>query len=218
MEFPAYAEKWVKLQDLRGQLTAITADIAERLTALAVHPQSTKIMWRRAQLLGDTVDDVDESALDRGKLSALCERRNDLVAVIEELERRLNAEQGPIDAEICARLKPEHDQLAHAMCKTLIALQAQMKTYRAFTDRLNSEGIAWSGRLRPAQLTALGDPIDKNSRLAMYLDDMARHGIVSQAEIPAEIRHERPPAPAPVSAQKQPKPRLVADSDWSAVA
>lgn len=220
MAYPAYAEKWAKLQTLRQDLTAIETDIETMLSAMAPHVSSDETANRRAKLLGDPVTAADESALDRKKLSALCERRRDLFAVIEEQERRVELEQSVVDQDICAQVKPEHDALAAAMCKALITLHGHMKAYGSFVDQLNGEGVAWSGRLRPAQLRPLGDPNDKHSRLALYLDDMAQYGIIRDQDIPAELRHERTAAvPALTAKSDKRRPQLVrSENEWSEVA
>lgn len=226
-----YSAAWAKLQELRGEFSEIDLQVNNFLTAMSTHRTDDVRDQRIARLVGDRSQPVVLPEVNNARLNELRRHRSDLRSAIQEMERRVAEAQAAASAEICERVRVEHDRLAREICHSLIKAHASMKKYGALIDLLNDQQVYWTGHLRPSFARMLGDPNDTTSRLATYLSDAADHGIISYEEIPDCIRpppevrrgysKQSAATSAPVTLGRRLR-RLVAadnqDVEWSATA
>src|SRR5262249_48250477 len=138
-----------------------------------------------AELIGDRLPDT--AIPTRERLAELQQHARALKEAVAVLEGRISQERLAASALVCDQVSEEHRRRAREISLRLLDVREAMLGYVKLVDLLNSEDIAWS-HIGPAQVLALGDPHDRQSRLALYLRQMAEAGHLDATEIPEAIR------------------------------
>lgn len=137
---------------------------------------------------GKNFEDIEgDVAVLQGEYPKLCKRRAVVARAIELQKKVIVKEEERASREICTKLEPDYRANVAALAKHMIALGKAMVVDITFFDDLRSGGVR-HGSLMGMRVTALGDPRDRNSRLAMWLMEALAFGLIDEATVPAEWR------------------------------
>jgi hypothetical protein len=181
---PTYASLVERKANLLALKAEAEATLARDETAYRGRP--SQMSEKVAVLVGDLAP--GDSRYPTG--ASIREQQLSIAALnqaISVIDQRISAERSKASLVVCDQVRGEHRRLVRQMCAKLIDLREAMLAYSHLVDALNAEDVAWAS-LGPSQLLALGNPIDSQSRLAMYLREKAKEGFLDLNEIPAKIR------------------------------
>jgi len=184
-DYPEWCAAHDRLYELRARLTEIDLLIAGGGRALATEDNAAD--ERAAVLLarGELVPRRDTDAARR-EISRLFDERS-VTHRAEELQQRvISTLRSRLSAEICERLNGPHRALVRRLGLSLVALAKVGIEELDFRDRLRAGDVAFSSYLRAMPVTAIGDPRDRTSRVAMWLAEAIENGLVERGDVPRE--------------------------------
>jgi hypothetical protein len=189
---PKYAELTSKIEAMSDEARSLSVRIETIKKARAAEsgkPVDTERAQRISQLLGRAA--VPELGSEAEDLTALDQKRTDLLLAIDLLERERVEERLSTSRLICEEVQEVHAKHVADICASLIDTLSAWQRYAAFTGSLTGRDIAWSS-LRPMHPLFLADgPIDTQGHLALYLRDAVRHGFISADTVPEALRNGR---------------------------
>ncbi|MDN4982306.1 hypothetical protein QY049_03590 [Bradyrhizobium sp. WYCCWR 13022] len=181
---PKYAEMIARRQQLLTDASSTDAEIARVEVQIRGVPRELR-RAKVAELVGDQIPDAPSATPER--LRELQQHARALKDAVSVLDTRIGQERTNASVAICNQVREEHHRRAREVCLKLIDLRQSMLAYAELIDALNAEDVAWS-YLGPAQLLALGNPRDNQSRMAIYLRQMVEAGHLDATEVPQAIR------------------------------
>lgn len=188
---PKITDHSALLAELMPKRDAIGARLAElegeRLAAIiAFHetgvepapPPADPAALRVAELLGEAPPQVAPGARER--LAELAQRIHDMKRALAVVDGRIQVERSKATAAVLAKVAPEYRQRIRAVAEAYKAAVAAQNNLKDLTDQLDAQELVWSsmGVVGPM-------PADSARR---FLEDAARQGFVTVAEIPEELR------------------------------
>lgn len=193
------------LRDVSPEVVAIEKDIARASARLAELEAERVVLLKEAAAVDASSAAKRQKSRDDAVLatvfglpaseatslsedhSRVVEQIRVLNKLMGELHKRLAVAEAEASVLICKPLADVHDGLAREMATGLLAVQQACVQYMAFTNALNSRGVAWS-HMTPAFPRFLGAPLDNYSPLAWYLRECVDAGRLSRDELPEQIR------------------------------
>ena len=192
MQDPGVKHAWDKLQGFKSDFDELERRIVEtnsRLTSLR-NEECRGPLDRAAEalLVGTNVKDIEgDVAVLQGEYPKLVTRRAVVARAIELQTKVLKKEEPRASREICERIDPEYRAIVAGLAKSMIALGKAMMADITFFDALSGGGVM-HGSLTRMNVTALGDPRERNSRLAMWLQEAITFGVIDETTVPADWR------------------------------
>ncbi len=192
MQDPGVKRAWDKLQGFNSEITASEKRISEINGRIGEFGKGNRVSptERAAEALvaGSPIKDIDRDLEKlRSDLGAGWDRLRVLHRAAELQKKKLNEEEARASCEICQRIEPEYRAMVAGLAKAMIALGKKMMDDINFFGTLKSGGVM-HGSLARMNVAALGDPRDRNGRLAMWLQEAIVFGLIDEATVPAEWR------------------------------
>ncbi len=186
------AAAFKKLQTFNGELADFERRIVESNSAAVRLRKGARIgpIDRAAKALvdGKTFKDLEaDTAAFQSEYPKLCERRAVVAKAIEMQKKVLSEEEARASRDIVERVTPEYRAIVAGLGKSMIRLGKAMVDEIFFFEALRDAGVT-HGSLTRMNVTALGDPRDRNSRLAMWIMEAISFGLIDEGTVPAEWR------------------------------
>lgn len=190
---PRVAELRAKLDGVHDQEKAIAQD-SERLQRERAgrRPMTSARELAGAYLASGATDiasfevDYDASGASLEKqLNTNARRLGGLASVVRELEKNIAQAVREFSAQAARELMPHYEgSKLRNLTLRLGELGRAIEEEAAFRAEFEAKGLS-VGYLLPAPFTAVGRLNDPGSRISMYLTEMKKRGVITQAEIAA---------------------------------
>jgi hypothetical protein len=122
-------------------------------------------------------------------LDAAYEERAVLDEAILMQTREIENLRDRLSKEICATLRPRHQQMALRIAKAMKELATASAEEHDFRKQLEDDGIRYSAWLRPMEFTAIGRLDEPSSRVLSIRPPILRHRPSIQRGFHAQIWH-----------------------------
>jgi len=196
-KYAALCDRRDKLQEERGTVAALVdryvndlysllrgsgkissdAAHADRIAAIAAGNVSATAGATQAETASEL----------RDRQSKARQQLEDIDAALLLLQDQIMRERFAASALIREIIRPRHEHLVAVMCGAMTTLHEAVTEYDKFAATCNGEQIAWSS-LEPMFARFIGGVRRNDSKIAEYLRSAAKHGFISESEIPAELR------------------------------
>ena len=192
MSDPGVKHAFDTLQRFNGEITASEKRIAEINGRIGEFGKGNRVspteLAAKALVAGTPIKDIGLKLEELQRDYGIHWDRMRVLRRAADLQRKkLAEEESRASREICERIEPEYLAIVAGLAKTMVALGKQMVAENAFFDALRSGGVR-HGSLTRMNVRALGNPRDRNSRLAMWLQEAITFGLIDEATVPADWR------------------------------
>jgi hypothetical protein len=212
---PRYAEAKARLDELQHQTAAAERERTELIAGLGA---------LAAQRAADTIK-AEARALIAGTIATEAKQREVLTASLEQVEHRLavlreavymqrqtvGALANEVSQAICADLRPKHIAHVQAIIAAARTLAECCAAESALREELTSNGVTYSGYLRPMPVRGF-DVTDANSTVSRFLLEAVQFGFLDASDLPPPLQELVPP---PATQQPTPKPKRSGVLGWA---
>ena len=125
------------------------------------------------------------SESENARYHELNRKIKDLDDAVEYLSEKMRRAANLASLRTCETLRPQFDKIARDMVMSVIEAQAQISKHFALLEKLTDEGFLthhW-----PDVAPDFMEATDKHGRLAHWLNEIAKVGIIDRSAIPAQI-------------------------------
>jgi len=175
---PEYARLESRDRELRQRLAAVISELDDLRISRAFNPSAS----RATSLVDDVVPGapLPNSADRRNDLE---QERRDIVAALELLNGRMSTERYAASRKAWLDLAPVHTGLVKSV---VIALARALKAHtdlHKFRGAVNDANLSWGETRQLVATQILGDALDDQSAVRMFLKDAITDGFVTAKEV-----------------------------------
>ena len=186
-DYDKLAELCANLRASSARLDHEESDLLTRLGSRAAKPHSA-VNAKVAEMLGDTIDEADPLTEGiRARLTEINAIRRDTRAALAIATERLQRARHEASKVICASVRDEYLARVRKLADALIASHEANVHLAELTSALEAGDVVWTGLLPPAPARMLGAAYDRSNRVAIWLREAAKDGLIDKSLIPSEM-------------------------------
>jgi hypothetical protein len=188
-DYDKLAQKCDELRSAIGKLDAETADLWNRQHVKSAKDRDRHVNSRVMALLGDDVPEAEDplSAGVSARMREIDAERRDTASALEIARTRLSKARFAASKTICDSVKAEYTKRVRVLADALIAADSANAELAAITGAMSDADVAFTAHLPAVPARMLGEPRDRNNKVALWLREAARDGLIDRTTIPERL-------------------------------